>query len=248
MVSSPGWIRQFHKSPAGRSPLVIFPHAGSGASAYRAMSKSLSSAFDVRVVQYPGRQDRVHEPAATALTELAAASFAEFTAARPAGPLTIVGHSMGAIVAFEFARLAETSGIPVRLLAASAATAPSLVEHLPKHPTEDDELLAHMNALNGTSADVLGSSELVRMALPVLKADYRAFDAYDCDPDAIIDAPIMVLGGESDPFVTPRDLYAWREHTRAEVSVTLFEGGHFYLNDHLSAVAEIISAPSLCAR
>jgi surfactin synthase thioesterase subunit len=49
-----GWVRQFHQPELPESlPLLLFPHAGAGASAYRAFSKLLSANFDVIVFQYP---------------------------------------------------------------------------------------------------------------------------------------------------------------------------------------------------
>ncbi|MGQ4597191.1 alpha/beta fold hydrolase [Nocardia sp. R6R-6] len=242
MPASLGWIRQFHKPrSADCPPLLIFPHAGAGASAYRTVSKTLSAHFDTKLLQYPGRQDRGAEPAAATLPEIAAGAFEAFRSESAADvPLTVFGHSMGAIIAFEFVRLAEAAGLPVRLLAASSAAAPGLIADLPGHPTEDEELLDHMTALNGTGADVLANRDLLRMALPVLQADYRAFDAYACAADVRIESPIRVLGGDEDQFVAPRELYAWSAHTSSAAEVTLFAGGHFYLHDHLDGIAELL--------
>lgn len=243
MARELGWLRQFHKpSTESLPPLIIFPHAGAGASAYRVFAKRLAELFDVVVIQYPGRQDRAREAAAATLPELAAGAFEAFRASphHREVPITVFGHSMGSIVAFEFARLAESAGLPVRLLAASSAAAPVRIVDLPGHPTGDEELLDHMTALNGTGDEVMGSRDVLRMALPVMKADYRAFDAYSCAADVRIAAPVQVLGGDEDPFVAPRDLYAWSEHTTADIEVTLFEGGHFYLNDHIDGIAELL--------
>ncbi|MGV9299607.1 thioesterase II family protein, partial [Amycolatopsis sp. NPDC003676] len=191
-------------------------------------AKRMAQDFDTVVIQYPGRQDRVRDAAAETLPELAAGAFEAFrgSAHDTGAPLTVFGHSMGSIVAFEFVRLAEAAGLPVRLLVASAAAAPHRIAELPGHPTEDEELLDHMAALNGTGADVMASREVMRMALPVLKADYRAFDAYSCGTDVQVAAPLLVLGGDDDPFVGPRDLYAWQTSTSAELEVNLFAGGH----------------------
>ncbi|MFI6171700.1 thioesterase II family protein [Nocardia sp. NPDC051052] len=243
MARELGWLRQFHtpRSPLS-APLLIFPHAGAGASAYRVLAKKLSETFDVVVCQYPGRQDRAREAAATSLPEMARGAFEAFRASSHdrARPLTIFGHSMGAIIAFEFARLAEAAGLEVRLLGASASVAPSRVADLPPHPTEDEQLLDHMGALNGTGSDVMASRDVMRMALPVMKADYRAFDGYSCAADIEIDAPIQVLGGDDDPFIEPRHLYAWSAHSRANVQVILFAGGHFYLNEHIDGIVELL--------
>lgn len=239
-----GWIRQFHQpvSPASL-PLLVFPHAGAGASAYREFSKVLSKKYRVIVFQYPGRQDRAAEASLGTLPEIAAGAFAEFAASEHdrGGPVVLFGHSMGAMVAFEFVRIAEAHGIAVRQLNVSATVAPCHAANKPPHPTDDDELLNHLLRLEGTDTDVMGNRDLMRLTLPVVKADFKAFDAYSCSEDVKVAAPIHAMGGDQDPYVTLGDLYAWGKHTRA-VQVTMFDGGHFYLNQHVDAIAELLTS------
>ncbi|MBB5912909.1 surfactin synthase thioesterase subunit [Nocardia transvalensis] len=237
----PGWIRKFHKSrAAGGPPLLIFPHAGAGASTYRAFSKAFSRDFDVIVFQYPGRQDRAHEPLPTSLPELAAGALAEFrnSAFDRGTGIYAFGHSMGALVSFEFVRLAEAAGISVRQLTVSAAVPPARAEFRPPTPTGDEELLDHLTMLEGMGSDVLDSREIMRMALPVLQADHRASDAYSPSPEVELSARIHALGGEHDPIVSIADLHGWRRHSD-DVEVTVFEGGHFFLNDHVDTIAAV---------
>jgi surfactin synthase thioesterase subunit len=244
-----GWIRQFHKADSPeRPPLLVFPHAGSGASAYRDFSKVLSSKFTVVVFQYPGRQDRAGEAPLLTLPAMAAAAFDEFSRSEHnrGVPIVTFGHSMGALIAFEFVRIAESSGIMVHQLNVSAAVAPCHVAAKPPHPTDDEDILKHLGALEGTETDVFANRELMRLALPVIKADYQAFDAYDCAPNVKVAAPIHAMGGDQDPYVTLGDLYGWGEHTDA-VTVTMFDGGHFYLADHIDAVAELLANHPDCA-
>ncbi|MEV0293165.1 alpha/beta fold hydrolase [Nocardia sp. NPDC050710] len=245
-----GWIRRFHKPASGNCPpLLIFPHAGSGASTYRNFSKALSKHFDVIVFQYPGRQDRAAEPPATGLPELAAGALAEFLVSeqnRPV-PITVFGHSMGAVTGFEFVRQAEAAGIQVALLAASGAVAPYRVVDMPPHPTEDEALLDHLAALDGTGADVLASREIMRMALPALKADYAAFDAYVCEPEVGVRARIHALGGADDEHVTARHLHEWAKHSAHDIAVSLFDGGHFYVHDHVADIVDLLTTEVLSA-
>lgn len=238
-----GWLRQFHRPDSPESPpLLVFPHAGSGASAYRGFSKVCSAKFRVIVFQYPGRQDRAAEAALPSLPAIAAGAFGEFAASEHNRGVSIVafGHSMGALVAFEFVRLAEASGLTVRQLNASAAVAPCRVAGKPPHPQDDEDILDHLAKLEGTDAGVFANREIMRLALPAIKADYRAFDSYDCADDVKVATPIQALGGDRDPYVTLGDLYGWGKHTDT-VTVTVFDGGHFYLNDHLDAVAELLT-------
>jgi surfactin synthase thioesterase subunit len=236
------WIRQFHEPDSPEClPLLVFPHAGAGASAYREFSKILSTKFNVVIFQYPGRQDRAAEAPLVSLPEIAAGAFSEFSTSdhNREAPIVTFGHSMGALVAFEFVRLAEASGIEVRRLNASAAVAPCQAAAKPPHPTADEEILNHLAALEGTDTNVFANREVMRLALPALKADYAAFDAYSCAADIKVAAPIHAMGGDQDPYITLGDLYGWGKHTDT-IKITMFDGGHFYLQSHIDAVAKLL--------
>jgi len=241
--SMQGWIRKFHnRDSVARPPLLIFPHAGAGASWYRRFSTELSEDFEVLALQYPGRQDRAAEPAPTSLSEIAAGAFAEFRASpfNNGTPITTLGHSMGALVSFEFARLAEAAGVPVRQLTILAAVAPHLIATKPPAPKDDEGLLAHLRWLGGTHADVIADPELVELTFPIIKSDHRAAEAYSCDPTARVNARILVVGGNQDPIVSMADLHGWREHSD-DVEITMVDGGHFFLLDHLTTIRELLS-------
>lgn len=238
------WIRQFHEPDLPESvPLLVFPHAGAGASAYREFSKALRTTFNVIIFQYPGRQDRAAEASLQSLPEIAAGAFGEFwTSEHNRGiPIVTFGHSMGALVAFEFVRIAEASGIDVRQLNVSAAVAPYRAAAKPPHPKDDEGILNHLAALEGTSTDVFTDREIMRRVLPVIKADYNAFDAYSCADDIKVAAPVHAMGGDQDPYITLGDLYGWGKHTDT-LKVTMFDGGHFYLESHIGAVAELLAS------
>jgi surfactin synthase thioesterase subunit len=245
-----GWVRQFHQPELPESlPLLLFPHAGAGASAYREFSKALSKKFKVIVFQYPGRQDRAAEPLLDSLPEIAAGAFGEFSTSdhHRAVPIVTFGHSMGAIVAFEFVRIAEAQGIDVRQLNVAATVAPYRAAATPSHPTDDEQLLNHLFALEGTDADVLADREVMKLALPVVKADFKAFDAYSCAEDIKVAAPIHAMGGDQDPYITLGDLYGWGKHT-GSIKVTMFDGGHFFVNQHIEAIAALLASCAQCER
>jgi surfactin synthase thioesterase subunit len=243
MRQKPGWVRKFHNlDSTDRPPLLIFPHAGAGASWYRQFSKALSDDFDVIAFQYPGRQDRAGEPPLTSLPDIAAGCFAEFQASEfnRGVPLITLGHSMGALISFEFTRIAEAAGVRVHQLTILAAVAPHRAASKPPAPKEDKSLLEHLQLLGGTNADVIADPELVMMTFPVVKADHRAAEAYSCPPTARVSARIRVVGGDRDPIVSMADLNGWREHSD-DVAITMFDGGHFFLTDHIDALRELLS-------
>jgi len=241
-----GWLRQFHQPESpGSPPLLVFPHAGAGASAYREFSRVLSATFDVVVFQYPGRQDRAAEPPLGSLPEIAAGAFAEFAASdHNRSPIVVFGYSMGAGIAFELVRIAEARGIQVRQLNVCSAVAPWRAARKAERPRTDEEILRHIAILEGTTADVIGSSDLMNLVFPSVRADYQACDAYACDENVQVAAPIRVLGADQDPYVTLGDLYGWFKHS-GNVELTMFDGGHFFLSDHINDVAALLAS---CAR
>lgn len=242
MSTNRGWIRRFHPAAAQAARTVlIFPHAGGGASAYRQLSARLSTEHEVLIVQYPGRQDRAADPHPGTLVGLAQGAIADLPLTPADRPLVLFGHSMGAVVAFEAARALESAGRPVEHLVPSAAVAPGRVADLPAHPTGDDDLLAHAALLDGSDPAVLADNVIARMAVPAMRADFAAFDAYSCAAGVTVGAPITVLGGLDDPAVPPAHLHDWSAHTTAGARVRLLPGGHFYVTEQIGAVAAVLA-------
>ncbi len=235
------WVKRF-TGGAGRGSVVVFPHAGGAAAAYRPLAKALSAnGVDTFVVQYPQRADRRDHPAHGSIEELALELF-EAGDWASAAPPRLFGHCMGAVVAFEFARVAERHGVPVRALWASAGQAPSTVAAYGPLPTGERGVLADMVDLGGTDPALLEDEEFVELLLAAVQADYRALNAYSCRPNMRIAADIHAVGGAHDHRITPEMLTGWETHTSGRFTLSHFEGGHFYLDDHLDAVVRMVSA------
>jgi surfactin synthase thioesterase subunit len=239
----PPWIKLVAaRDGAGRAgATVVFPHAGAAAVSYRTFAKALAAGGDTYIVQYPRRAERLHEPAAETVGDLVRGLFTAGPWGRVA-PLRLFGHSMGAVVAFEFTRIAESRGVAVDGLWASAAPAPSAVAAMPKLPTNPDELLADLADLGGTDADLLADQEFAELLMSAMQADYHLINRYDCAAGVRVDADICVLGARDDERIDAADLQLWENHTAGGFELFLYDGGHFYLNEHIDAVAARVNA------
>lgn len=219
---------------------VLFPHAGGAAAAYRPLAMALAAAgVDTYIVQYPQRADRLAHPAPATIGALAAQLFDAGDWKR-VGPLRLFGHCMGTVVAFEFAIIAESHGVEVTTLWASAGQAPSTIAESPALPTSDRDVLADMVDLGGTDPRLLEDEDFLELLVMAVQADYRALDGYSRDADVRIAADIHAVGGDRDHRVQREQLHRWESHTGGQFSFTVFDGGHFYLNDHLDAVAQLV--------
>ncbi len=234
------WIKRYPAGGSGGPATLVFPHAGGAALAYRGLGTALAAAgTDAYVMQYPQRGDRLTHPAPATVTELAADLFdgGDWAAL---GPLRLFGHCMGAVVAFEFARLAESKGIEISSLWVSASEAPSTVAAAPDLPMAESEIIAEMVDLGGTDPQLLADDDFVELLLMAVRADYSAFNRYACEADVRIAADIHTLGGDTDHRVSENMLRRWETHTSGAFTVSMFDGGHFYINDHTVDVAELI--------
>jgi pyochelin biosynthesis protein PchC len=238
------WLRRLHPGPRHGTRLVCLPHAGGAATAYHPLSAALASDVEVLAVQYPGRQDRRGEPCIESIAELADRVLEAILDEALTRPLALLGHSMGAVVAFEVARRLEAGrGVPspVRLFA-SGRRAPSRYRAEKVHEGGPDALLAELRTLSGTQAELLDDPEVLAMFLPALMGDYRAIETYRSEPGATVACPVTALVGDADPRASLDEVRAWAGHTTGGFEMHVLPGGHFYVNDHVAEVARIVAA------
>jgi pyochelin biosynthetic protein PchC len=226
---------------------VCFPHAGGGATFFREWPQLLPSTIEVQAVRYPGREDRLSQPAIDempVLADEAAAAIAHLGDR----PLALFGHSMGGAVAFEVALRLERAEVAVldHVFISSSRVADGQGT---RHLGDDDALWRELSRLNGTSDLVLGHSELRALVLPYLRSDYRLIERYRPAETDSLAAPLTAFVGDRDPDVAVSDAHEWRWRTRGRFAVSVFEGGdHFYLvprrTELLRRVAAELAGPA----
>jgi surfactin synthase thioesterase subunit len=237
------WVRVLRPAPSGAVTLVCLPHAGGSAGSFFPFTELFGSEIEVLAVQYPGRQDRRWEPPARSVEELADCVSTALVNGLGDAPVALFGHSMGAAVAFETARRLEGSpgGAPVALFA-SGRRAPSRDRPGPwTRPPTDAEVIDELKRLSGTDAAILDDPRLLALFLPVIRADYQAVGGYRGEAGSTISCPITVLVGSDDPETSPDEARAWADHTKGGFGLHTFPGGHFYIEQHRTAVAHLVS-------
>ena len=233
------WCRRYRPARDAAARLVCLPHAGGSAPFFLPVAAALSHGVDVVAIQYPGRQDRRTERPISDMAVLADRIHA-ILRRQPEMPVTIFGHSLGAVLGFEVTRRLEADGHgPVRLFA-SGRRAPSTYRDEKVHLLDDAGILAEVRRMNGTASSVLGDDELMRAALPALRADYQAAETYSCAPEITVNCPISALTGDSDPKTTVEEANAWARHTSGSFDLQVFPGGHFFLTDQADQVIKIL--------
>lgn len=237
------WIRRFHPAAADSLPLVCLPHAGGSASFFFPLSRALAPAIEVLAIQYPGRQDRRHEPNIDSLPELADLIVAALRHTDDR-PTALFGHSMGAVLAYEIALRLPAAGLPApSRLFVSGRRAPSRHRDDRVHLMSDRDLLAELRHLNGTEMAPLADPDILEMIMPAMRSDYRAVETYRHDPGRVLTCPVTVLIGDRDPLVTVDEARAWERHTTGPTDLCVLPGGHFYLVEQSAQFIDHIRRP-----
>jgi len=226
---------------AGGLRLYCFPHAGGGVLAFKGWAEQLPRSVTVTPMRPPRRATPY------SMAELVAA-LGDSVEPYTDEPFAFFGHSMGAVVAFELARLLRRRNRPLpRMLVASGARAPQFRRgHVPGPEPGQAEFVEALRRLQGTPREVLDNPTLLQLILPALREDAAIYRNYIYAEEAPLDCPIRAYGGAEDPSVHRQHLEGWAAETTANFAVRVFPGGHFYLQTHrqefLAALARDLSA------
>jgi surfactin synthase thioesterase subunit len=242
MSSMTTWFPTSSAASGERLALFCFPHGGGGVSSFRDWQSAIGDQIDVVPVSLPGRERRIAEPLIPSIGALADA-LVQPALMRAGGACALFGHSMGALLAFELARRLTAAGRPPALLAVSGSSAPQAITYTSRwSELTDEEFLDSVNSLGGVPDGLLDIPELREVILPVLRADYQACATYQYLPGPVLDIPVLVFGGQQDPYAPPPALEGWRDVTSGPGTIRIFSGGHFYITDHLAEVIATIRA------
>ena len=220
--------------------LLCLPYSGGSAMIYARWRRLLPSWIDVCPVEWPGRGARMDEPPMTDPRALASQLARELGAQLDA-PYALFGHSLGAVIAFELAHSLLDRGAPApAILFASGAEAPAVRDGSKwRQPLSDEALLRELRNLQGTPEEALSNAELMRSALPVLRADFLMCGAYVYRSRQPLPCPVHVFGGIYDE--TSREaLRAWRQETSASFTLRMLPGHHFFIHTQQAELIDLI--------
>lgn len=232
-----------HREPRVR--LYCFPYSGGNAAAFVPWQRAIDPAIELCPVQLPGRGARFNEPLCTSFSTLIAdlaQMLVEQTALSDL-PFAFFGHSLGSLIAFELARYCQQHGLtqPQRLIVSGCNAPPLKTNKRRLHELPDEELLARLREYNGTPEEVLNSRELMRLLLPVVRADFALGADYQYQPDPLLGIPVTACTGCLDPHVDAAGMAAWAKLTQADFRLHSFNGDHFYIQPQQAALLRCLA-------
>jgi medium-chain acyl-[acyl-carrier-protein] hydrolase len=158
-------------------------------------------------------------------------------------PFAFYGHSFGSMIAFELARELRRRNLPgpLRLFVAASRAPDRDDPHPPVHNLPEPEFLATMcTRFKAIPEAILADRELLRLFVPVMRADLEMMDTYVYTPEEPLACPISAFGGLEDVAISREDLLAWSRQTSSVFTLRMLPGDHFFPRTAQTALLEAI--------
>jgi surfactin synthase thioesterase subunit len=240
MSDSPWFVS---RPTTSRAPHLVycFPHAGGNARSFLGWQSRLADDAELVGVCAPGRGLRLAEPGPATIAELAEGA-ARAIAAHADRPFLLLGHSFGAVLAFEVARRLREQPL-LRHLVASGCSAPRLLPSERVRQTAKLTGQAFTEAVaffGGLPPEVLDEPELQELLLPGLRADFHLVSGYRYQPAEPLRLGISLINGREDPHVGPAELRHWEHESVLPLRYHWADGGHFYFNPDPAPAVDLL--------
>lgn len=215
-----------------KANLFCFPYAGGGIVAYHAWKNLLHPDVALLRMQLPGRETRLREKPFTSFFPLIKALVSAI-APWVDSPFVFYGHSLGALIAFEVARMLRDMGKPLPFhLFISSFRAPHLPDpDLMISKLPENQFIECLKQYDGIAPAIVKNSELMEIYLPILKADFSVLSSYHYTQKVPLPCPITAFAGLSDPKISAEEIAEWHDHTTGGFDKYFFPGGHFFINE-----------------
>ncbi|PSR19681.1 putative thioesterase [filamentous cyanobacterium CCP3] len=235
------WLSCYSPKADADFRLLCFPYAGAGASVFRPWSEAAGPALEVQGIQLPGREYRLREPLLTDVSSVVDALIPDIVNLLDK-PFSIFGHSLGALIAFEFTRKLQRLSLPLpQRLFVSARQAPQIPLRGQKtHLLPESHLMEELRHYAGTPEVVLQDNGLMSILLPIIRADLAMNETYDYTPASQLPCPISAFAGLKDTKVSVSSVEAWADQTSQDFEVYYFSGNHFFIKQDYPSILNFI--------
>jgi len=236
------WLILAQPNPAASMRLFCFPYAGGSPLIFSDWPADLPPDVEVGLIQLPGRGMRLSQPPFTKVEPLIESLL---PALHPFldKPFAFFGHSMGGLISFELARaLGRKFDLQPEVLFVSGRQAPPLRDRTTvTYDLPEPQFVAELRHLNGTPPEVLDHPELMKLLVPLLRADFELCQTYVYQAGPPLSCPISVFGGVEDREVNQEELAGWRRYTTGAFSLRMLPGDHFFIRSARSQLLRLIS-------
>ncbi len=225
--------------------LFCIPYSGGSADAYYQWKKRMDSEIEICPIELAGHGRRIREPFFETVAQAAEDLASQIRAKVQHGEqYALLGHSMGALLAFETYYCLEPGIRPAHIFFCGRKAPQDMDAPTEYYKLPEDEFLEIVYRYGGTTKEVLQNPSLKNLFLPILRADFKLSELYTWSPkEEKIACPFTVVNGRQDYSAMKSDMQCWLEHGQGQIMTV--EGTHFFLFEQPDALLHIIKTTLL---
>jgi surfactin synthase thioesterase subunit len=204
--------------------------------------KYLDPSIELRPIELAGRGKRIQEPLYNDIQDVIEDVFNIIKGEINEYPYTLLGHSMGGMIAYELAQKIKKDNLPSPIhIFFSGKGAPHVKDDKKYHLMPEEEFKKEIIELGGTPPEFFDHPELMEVFLPLLKNDFKLSEAelYNGNINPLNCNITVFIGKEDD--LTAEECDGWKKHTKGLCSIHYFEGKHFFILDETKQIVRLIN-------
>lgn len=207
-TDSPAIFVSLKKSLSPSYRIFCFPHGGGGSRSFKDRVSHFPEDVELICLNLPGRGGRSSEPAIHDMNTLVSSVISGLREYCDR-PFMFFGHSMGALVAYEVARVLEISDVqsPFHLVLSGHKAADVPADEPPMYQHTDSKLADLIYSLGTIPDEAMEDKELLLgYLLPSVRADFKIAETYDRALPKPLGISISAMGGRQDTLLDENDL------------------------------------------
>ncbi|WP_143306475.1 type I polyketide synthase [Chitinophaga vietnamensis] len=242
VIDSSSWYTIPIPVPSASYRIFCFHDAGGSSNLFFPLAEFVDKDTELVCIDLPGRANSPHKKIYEHINDLIT-DMLPVMAPLFDKPFLFIGHSMGALVAFELTRALRRNNMPqpIKLITSSM---PAVSRYrMPDAYTALDEMeLAKLFPYLDKSRMLDDDSR--QMFLEVLSNDLRLMKTYQYTNDDPLDIDIIAIYGLMDDRVNEENAAPWSEETTKSFRLVSRPGGHQLTDENLVFLVPLINISS----
>ncbi|RAS59438.1 surfactin synthase thioesterase subunit [Lentzea atacamensis] len=223
-------MRFLPRRPDQTRTLVCFPWSGAGPSWFGRWAADMPH-VELLAVVLPGRGGRRAEGLEHRFEVIARQITAALTTYRVTQPIAFLGHSLGALLAYQVALNLQRQGIVVDALVASGSRAPAVPPVVELHKLDDTRLFEQLQHLGGLVDGQHHGEDWRQRFLDRTRADLTACETFSPRDAAPLSCHVTTWAGTTDWYAPPAAVRQWAAVSARPVQHQMFDGDHFFIRN-----------------
>lgn len=215
---------------------MVFHHAGGNSRNYYGLFRSFLDDAELYLADLPGRMDPEEKIDLSYYLEKLSLELAPLLDTNT----LIFGHSMGCLVATEFARLLSNQGNKNIELILSGFNVKKTLKEITLSQKPDGELKSTLEQLGAIPQEVQNNVAFYNFYLDIIRRDFKFIEEYNFLPTPLLDNQAHLFIPINDPFASVAGQEYWENYFTQPVTLSYFEGSHFYLFEKQEQVVDKI--------